>query len=299
MSVIDMRDNLEVGEGFEEQTFSEKLIHLIKRQPLGTIGAVIVIILITVSVFAPWITPVDPTDNDWDNMLVPPGSEYWVGTDQFGRDILTRLIYGARTALFVGLIAAFSGATTGLVLGVASAYFGGTFDLLFQRFIDVFMAFPAIIMALAIVSIFGNELYYVILAITLPNIPDCARIVRSNALQIREIPYVDAARALGFNHVRIIFRHMVPNVMAPYLIIMTSAIGGAILSEASLSYLGMGVQEPVPAWGLMLQGGAEEYVESAFWVAFFPGFAIALTVFGFNMFGDAVRDILDPRLRQE
>ena len=299
MSVADMRDNLEVVEGFEAQTFFEKLIHLIKRQPLGTIGAVIVIVLITVSIFAPWITPVDPTDNDWDNMLVPPGSEFWVGTDQFGRDILTRLIYGARTALFVGLIAAFSGATTGLVLGVASAYFSGTFDLLFQRFIDIFMAFPAIIMALAIVSIFGNELYYVILAITLPNIPDCARIVRSNALQIRTIPYVDAARALGFSHVRIIFRHMVPNVMAPYLIIMTSAIGGAILAEASLSYLGMGVQEPVPAWGLMLQGGAEEYVESAFWVAFFPGFAIALTVFGFNMFGDAVRDILDPRLRRE
>jgi len=232
-------------------------------------------------------------------MPVPPGADYWVGTDQFGRDILTRLIYGARTALFVGLVAAFCGATTGLVLGVASAYFSGTFDLLFMRFIDVFMAFPAIIMALAIVSIFGNELYYVILAITLPNIPDCARIVRSNALQIRAIPYVDAARALGFNHMRIIFRHMLPNVMAPYLIIMTSAIGGAILSEASLSYLGMGVQEPVPAWGLMLQGGAEEYVESAFWVAFFPGFSIALTVFGFNMFGDAVRDILDPRLRRE
>ena len=299
MAVTNVSDHIEVEEEFLPQTFFEKLIHLIKRQPLGTIGAIIVLILITLSVFAPWITPVDPTDNDWDNMLVPPGADYWVGTDQFGRDILTRLIYGARTALFVGLVAAFCGATTGLVLGVASAYFSGTFDLLFMRFIDVFMAFPAIIMALAIVSIFGNELYYVILAITLPNIPDCARIVRSNALQIRAIPYVDAARALGFNHMRIIFRHMLPNVMAPYLIIMTSALGVAILSEASLSYLGMGVQEPVPAWGLMLQGGAEEYVESAFWVAFFPGFSIALTVFGFNMFGDAVRDILDPRLRRE
>jgi len=300
MSVADVSSGLEqVDKGFKEQTTLEKILHLMKRQPLGVVGGVIVITLLVLAIFAPWITPVDPTDNNFEAMLVPPGAEYWVGTDQFGRDILTRLIYGARTALFVGLVAAFSGATTGLVLGVASAYFGGTFDLLFQRFIDVFMAFPAIIMALAIVSIFGNELYFVILAITLPNIPDCARIVRSNALQIRAIPYVDAARALGFSHVRIILRHMLPNVMAPYLIIMTSAIGGAILSEASLSYLGMGVQEPVPAWGLMLQGGAEEYVESAFWVAFFPGFAIALTVFGFNMFGDAVRDVLDPRLRQQ
>ena len=181
-------------------------------------------------------------------MLVPPGWDYWLGTDQFGRDILTRLVYVARTALFVGLVSAFLGATTGLVLGVASVCFGGTFYLLSMRFIDVFMAFPVIIMALAIVSIFGSDLHFVILAITLPIIPDCARNVRSNALQIRAIPYVDAARALGFTQVRIILRHMLPNVMAPVLIIMTSAIGGAILLEASLSFLGMGGQEPTPAW---------------------------------------------------
>ena len=181
-------------------------------------------------------------------MLVPPGWDYWLGTDQFGRDILTRLVYVARTALFVGLVSAFLGATTGLVLGVASVCFGGTFYLLSMRFIDVFMAFPVIIMALAIVSIFGSDLHFVILAITVPIIPDCARNVRSNALQIRAIPYVDAARALGFTQVRIILRHMLPNVMAPVLIIMTSAIGGAILLEASLSFLGMGGQEPMPAW---------------------------------------------------
>ena len=190
-------------------------------------------------------------------MLVPPGWDYWLGTDQFGRDILTRLVYVARTALFVGLVSAFLGATTGLVLGVASVCFGGTFYLLSMRFIDVFlsmrfidvfMAFPVIIMALAIVSIFGSDLHFVILAITLPIIPDCARNVRSNALQIRAIPYVDAARALGFTQVRIILQHMLPNVMAPVLIIMTSASGGAILLEASLSFLGMGGQEPMPAW---------------------------------------------------
>ena len=181
-------------------------------------------------------------------MLVPPGWDYWLGTDQFGRDILTRLVKVARTAFFVGLVSAFLGATTGLVLGVASVCFSGTFYLLSMRFIDVFMAFPVIIMALAIVSIFGSDLHFVILAITLPIIPDCARNVRSNALQIRAIPYVDAARALGFTQVRIISRHILPNVMAPVLIIMTSAIGGAILLEASLSFLGMGGQEPTPAW---------------------------------------------------
>ena len=244
----------------DRRTTVEKILHLVRRQPLGAVGAVIVLTLIVMALLAPWITPFDPVENRFTDMLVPPGSEYWPGTDQFGRDILTRLISGARTALFVGLVCAFLGATTGLVLGVASAYFGGTFDLLFMRFIDVFVAFPVIIMALAIVSIFGSDLHFVILAITLPIIPDCARIVRSNALQIRAIPYVDAARALGFTHVRIILRHMLPNVMAPYLIIMTSAIGGAILLEASLSYLGMSVQEPTAAWGLMLQGGAEEYI---------------------------------------
>ena len=299
MSTIEISSNVESLDATDGRSAIEKLWHLMQRQPLGAVGAIIVFTLIVLSILAPWVTPYDPVENRFTDMLVPPGWDYWLGTDQFGRDILTRLIYGARTALFVGLVSAFLGATTGLVLGVASAYFGGTFDLLFMRFIDVFMAFPVIIMALAIVSIFGSDLHFVILAITLPIIPDCARIVRSNALQLRAIPYGDAARALGFTHVRIILRHMLPNVMAPYLIIMTSAIGGAILLEASLSFLGMGVQEPTPAWGLMLQGGAEEYIESAFWVAFFPGFAIALTVFGFNMFGDAVRDVLDPRLRRQ
>ena len=191
----------------------------------------------------------------------------------------------------------FFGSTLGLILGVTSAYFGGRFDLLFQRFMDIFMAFPLIIMALAVVSIFGTGTQNVIIAITIPFIPQCARVVRSNALAIREIPYVDAARALGFGHARIILRHMVPNVMAPFLILFTAFVGQAILLEASLSYLGMGVQEPTPAWGLMLQGGAEEYAESAPWVAIWPGVAISLAVFGFNLFGDAMRDTLDPKLR--
>ena len=220
-----------------------------------------------------------------------------MGTDAFGRDILTRIIYGARTALFVGFTAAFVGATGGLILGVASAYFGGRFDIICQRLVDIVMAFPLIVLALAVVATLGASTVNVIIAITIPFIPQCARVVRSSALAIREIPYVDAARALGYSHMRIIMKHMIPNVMAPYLIMLTTFVGQAILLEASLSYLGMGVQEPTPAWGLMLQGGAEEFAESAPWVPIFPGLAITLAVFGFNLFGDGLRDVLDPRLR--
>jgi peptide/nickel transport system permease protein len=272
---------------------------LLRRQTLAAFGALLVAVLVLTALLADFIVPYNAEIISFEDMLRPPDSAHLLGTDQFGRDLLSRLIYGARTALFIGCIAAGTGASIGLVLGVASAYLGGRIDLIIQRVIDVFIAFPTIIIALSIVSVFGSELRHVILAICLPFIPDAARIVRSSALAIREIPYVDAARALGFSHTRIILRHMVPNVMAPFLIILTANIGQAILLEASLSYLGLGVQEPTPAWGLMLQGGAEEYAESAPWVAVFPGLAIALAVFGFNLFGDGVRDALDPKLRSE
>tara|TARA_R110002074_G_scaffold72420_7_gene166891 strand:- start:720 stop:1610 length:891 start_codon:yes stop_codon:yes gene_type:complete len=270
-----------------------------RRQPLGAVSGVMLIVIILVAVFADVVAPYDPVLNDFANMLTPPGQEYLLGTDQFGRDVLSRIIYGAQTALFIGFTAAFFGSFLGLILGVTSAYLGGWFDMIFQRIMDVFMAFPSIIIALAIVATFGSGTQNVILAITIPMIPNCARVVRSSALQIREIPYVDAARSLGFGHIRIVMRHMTPNVMAPYLIMFTSFLGQAILAEASLSYLGLGVQEPTPAWGLMLQGGAEEYAESAIWIAIFPGLAITLAVFAFNIFGDAVRDTLDPRLRSQ
>jgi peptide/nickel transport system permease protein len=270
-----------------------------RRQPLGAVSAAVLVLIILVAMFADVVAPHDPELNDFASMLTAPNAEFWLGTDQFGRDVFTRIIYGAQTALFVGFTAAFFGSTIGLVLGVTSAYLGGVFDLVFQRIMDVFMAFPSIIIALAIVATFGSGTHNVILAITIPMIPNCARVVRSSALQIREIPYVDAARSLGYSHVRIVMRHMAPNVMAPYLIMFTSFLGQAILAEASLSYLGLGVQEPTPAWGLMLQGGAEEYAESAIWVAIFPGLAITLAVFAFNLFGDAVRDTLDPRLRSQ
>ena len=291
------------GEEIEEPAASKpwlvSLFDLIRQQPLGAAGAFIVIIMVFLAVFANLVAPFDPVVNDYGSMHIPPDGTHWLGTDQFGRDVLSRLIYGARTALVVGFVSAFIGATAGLVLGVSSAYFGGLFDLIFQRVMDVFMAFPLIILALAVVSIFGTGVENLIIAITIPFIPRCARVVRSSALSIREIPYVDAARALGFSHRRIILRHMVPNVMAPYLIMITAFVGQAILLEASLTFLGLGVQEPIPAWGLMLQGGAEEYAESAPWMAIFPGLAISLAVFGFNLFGDALRDVLDPKLRSQ
>ena len=292
---------IEVTTGIEKpearKSWLTVMVGLIRRQPLGAAGLGIVILMVLMAVFADFITVFDPELNAFEDMLLPPGAPFYLGTDQFGRDILTRIIYGSRTALFVGLIAASVGAVLGLVLGVASAYFGGRFDLLVQRVMDVFMAFPLIIMALAIVSVLGNGIENVVIAITIPFIPQFARVVRSSALAIREIPYVDAARALGFTHSRIILRHMVPNVMAPFLIMFSTFVGHAILLEASLSYLGLGVNEPTAAWGLMLQGGAEEYAESAPWMAIWPGVAISLAVFGFNLFGDALREVLDPKLR--
>jgi len=275
----------------------KRLVEFCRKQPLGAAGAGVVLVMVFMAVFADYITHFDPVANDLANMLTPPNETYIVGTDQFGRDAFTRIVYGARTALLVGFTSAFFGATFGLVLGVASAYFGGRFDLLFQRVMDVIMAFPLIILALAVVATLGTGVQNVIVAITIPFIARCARVVRSNALAIREIPYIDAARALGFGHARIILRHMAPNVMAPYLIILTASLGQAILLEAALSYLGLGVQEPTPSWGLMLQGGAEEFATTAPWIAIWPGVAISLAVFGFNLFGDAVRDALDPKLR--
>jgi peptide/nickel transport system permease protein len=274
------------------------VLNFLRRQPVGTIGIVLVVLFGLAGIFADWIAPYNPTANDFGAMTEPPSWAHWLGTDQLGRDLLSRILFGARTAFIVGLTSAVVGGFSGLVLGVASAYFGGYIDLWLQRVLDIVMSFPLIIMALAVVSIFGTGVQNVIIAITIPMIPRCSRVVRSSALAIREVPYVDAARALGYGHTRIILRHMVPNVMAPFLVIITAAVGQAILAEAALSYLGLGVQEPVPAWGLMLQGGAEEYATTAPWIAIFPGLAIMLTVFGINLFGDSLRDVLDPKLRE-
>jgi peptide/nickel transport system permease protein len=270
-----------------------------RRRPLGAIGAFVVLLNIVVGVTANVISPYDPLATDYGAMLARPSLAHWLGTDAFGRDVLSRIIYGSRTAMIVGFACAVFGATAGAIIGVASAYFGGKVDLLIQRVMDIFLAFPLIILALAVVAILGTGMTNVILAITIPMIPRAALVTRSSALAIREMPYVDAARAAGFRHVRIILRHMLPNVMAPYLIMLTAFLGQAILLEASLSFLGLGVSEPTAAWGLMLRGAAVQFAETAPWMAIFPGLAISLAVFAFNLFGDSLRDALDPRLRTQ
>lgn len=270
-----------------------------RRRPLGAIGAAVILIMFAAAVFAPLIAPYDPVQVDFAAMLSPPSAEHWLGTDSFGRDVLSRLIYGSQTALIVGFGASLLGATIGALIGVASAYFGGRIDLVLQRIMDILLSFPLIILALALVAILGNSIPNLIVAIMVPMIPRCALVIRSSALSIREMPYVDAARAAGFGHSRIILRHMLPNVMASYLVMLTAFLGQAILLEASLSFLGLGVQEPLPAWGLMLRGAAVEFAETAPWMAIFPGVAISLAVFAFNLFGDSLRDALDPRLRTQ
>jgi peptide/nickel transport system permease protein len=251
----------------------------IRQRPLGAVGAAIIFLTAFLALAAGWVAPYDPLLNDYAAMLGAPNAAHWLGTDAFGRDVLSRLIFGSRTALTVGLGASLIGTIVGSLIGVSSAYFGGRVDLVVQRVMDVFFAFPVIILALAVVAILGTGAGNVILAIATPMVPRCARVVRSSALSVREMPYVDAARASGFGHGRIILRHMLPNVMAPILI--------------------LGVQEPTAAWGLMLRGAAVEFAETAPWMAIFPGLAISLAVFGFNLFGDSLRDALDPRLRTQ
>src|SRR5436190_440684 len=269
----------------------------VRRRPLGAIGGFVVVLMLVTAAGAGVLAPYDPVTVDFGAMLARPSAAHWLGTDAFGRDVLSRLIYGSRTALLVGFGAALIGATGGAILGVGSAFFGGKVDLYLQRLMDIFLCFPLIILALALVAILGNSLPNLIVAITIPMIPRCALVIRSSALAIREMPYVDAARAAGFSNARIILRHMLPNVMAPYLIMATAFMGQAILLEASLSFLGLGVAEPTAAWGLMLKGAAVDFAETAPWLALFPGLAISLAVFAFNLFGDSLRDALDPKLR--
>lgn len=277
--------------------WSAAVVKFARQRPLGAVGGALIVVMGAVAGLAALLAPYDPLTTDYAAMLAPPSAQHWLGTDAFGRDVLSRIIYGSRTALLVGFGASVLGATLGAVVGAASAYFGGRVDLFVQRIMDVFLSFPLIILALAVVVILGTGALNVTLAIMVPMIPRCALVVRSSALAIREMPYVEAARAAGFGHARIIFRHMLPNVMAPYLIMLTAFLGQAILLEASLSFLGLGVQEPTAAWGLMLRGAAVEFAEAAPWMALFPGFAISLGVFAFSLFGDSLRDALDPKLR--
>jgi peptide/nickel transport system permease protein len=275
----------------------QRVIRFCRQRPLGAIGGLIFLIMVFTALTADWIAPYKPLVNDYKAMLSPPSMHHFMGTDAHGRDVFSRIIYGSRTALLVGFSSSFCGTMLGAIIGVICAYFGGKTDVIVQRFMEILLSFPLIVMALAMMAVLGTGILNVIVAITIPMVPRSAQVIRSCALSIRNMPYVDAARACGFGHIRIMFRHILPNVAAPFLILVTAYLGGAILTEASLSFLGVGVAEPTAAWGLMLKGAAVTFAESAPWMAIFPGLAISAAVFAFNIFGDSLRDELDPKLR--
>jgi peptide/nickel transport system permease protein len=273
-----------------------------RQQPLGAVSFVIIVAMMFAGIFSNLVAPNDPLDIDFSAILTPPSAAHWFGTDAYGRDILSRIIFGSRTALVIGFTSSFLGSVIGAILGIASAYFGGKIDAWIQRVMDILLAFPIIVLALVVVAslrsgiVFGIDINLIV-AIAIPIIPRVCRVVRAAALTIRVMPYIDAARAAGYSDRRIIFRHMAPNVVAPFLIMFTAFIAQAILLEASLSFLGLGVTEPTPAWGLMLSGNAADFYREAPWMILFPGAAISLAVFAFNLFGDALRDYLDPRFK--
>ncbi|MBI3936463.1 MAG: ABC transporter permease [Betaproteobacteria bacterium] len=278
------------------------VLQFIVHQPLGAAGLAVIIVMMVCAALAPWVAPYDPLAVDYGAMLMGPSAAHWLGTDSFGRDVASRIIHGARTALAIGFVASLWGSTVGAIIGVVSAYFGGKIDLVIQRIMDVLLSFPIIVLAITVVAVLGKYIVLgidvnLIIAIGLPMVPKVARVVRSSALAIRELPYVDAARAAGYSHMRIIFRHILPNVVAPYLIMLTAFVAQAILAEASLSFLGLGVTEPTPSWGLMLSGAAADFYQQAPWMIVFPGIAISLAVFAFNLFGDSLRDWLDPKIK--
>ncbi len=268
-----------------------------RQKPLGAIGGVILTVLVIMAVFAPLVARnVSPTKTSLREAAVAPNASHWLGTDIKGRDQWSRIVYGARISLRVGLLSVAFGSAVGALLGMTSAYIGGRFDLLVQRLIDMLQAFPALILAMIVVTVLGRSINNLIVAIAIVLIPNACRVIRGAAFSVKANLYVEAARVLGAGDLRIVLRHILPNVVPPFLIIASLAIGSTIITEASLSFLGLGVQPPTPSWGSMLQD-AQNDLTRAPWLAIFPGIAISLVVFGANMFGDALRDVLDPRLR--
>jgi peptide/nickel transport system permease protein len=274
-------------------------VRFARRKPLGALGSLIVLGMLVVAIFAPWIAPYNPEAfiEGGSARLQPPSLRFPMGTDNLGRDILSRVIYGARLSLLVALVSTFCGTGIGAMIALLTAYWGGTWDLMAQRFMDILWAFPSLVIAMVIVAVLGRSTTNVIIAIAIVVIPSAARVVRSAVLVVKETEYVQAAQAVGASQWRIMLRYIAPNCMAPYLVIATASLGGAIITEASLSFLGLGIPPPAPSWGRDLFGSAQKFAELAPWMPIMPGIAMSLTVYGFNLFGDAIRDILDPRLR--
>lgn len=269
---------------------------LIRRHPIGAIGATIIVFVVIVAVFAPYISPYDPTAQKGKRLL-PPSQEYLLGTDELGRDILSRIIFGSRVSLYVGMIAVSLALVIGVPIGVMAGFLGGQFDNLVMRLIDIILAFPALVLAIVIAGLLGPSITNAMLAIGIVYSPNFARIARGSVLSVKEEMYIEAARLVGCTPARIITRHILPNIMAPLIVLTTLNMSTAILTEAGLSFLGLGTQPPNPSWGIMLSQG-RPYMELAPGVAVFPGLAIAFTVLAFNFLGDGLRDALDPRLRE-
>ena len=266
------------------------------RKPLGAVGTTIAILLIVLAIFADFIAPGNPSRTSA-NVVKSPGGDAWLGTDDLGRDVYTRIVHGSRISLRVGFVAVGIGVTLGFLIGLGSAYFGGVADLIVQRIMDAILAFPGLVLVLAIVTVLEPSINNVIVALSFGLIPRSARTIRSQALSIKETDYVLAARASGARPWRIILRHMAPNCFATYIVFATFSLGFAIIAEASLSFLGLGVPPNVPSWGGMLNGASSVGVDVAPWLGVFPGLALAIIVFSWNLMGDALRDELDPRLR--
>jgi peptide/nickel transport system permease protein len=269
----------------------------VTRKPLGAAGGALMVLMVMCAVFAEPLATHDPIATDAAHTLAPPGVEHFLGSDHLGRDIYSRIIYGARISLVVGVMSTLLGSVLGGIIGLLSAYFGGKTDLISQRVLDILQGLPLLVLALVMSAALGPAVHNVIIAISVPIIPRAARVIRASVLSIREMQYVEAARALGLRHLRIAFGHILPNTIGPFIVLTTAQLGSAVLVEATLSFLGLGVPEPYPSWGRMLSVSAAEYAQKAPWLVIFPGLAISLAVFGSNLLGDALRDTLDPRLR--
>ncbi len=267
------------------------------RYPVGMAGGAIMLLVVLAAVLAGLVSTHDPTRTDAAHTFVPPNAQFWLGTDHLGRDIYSRIIHGARVSLAVGIACSLIGGVAGGAVGLVSGYVGGRADTVIQPTLDIMQGFPLLVLALVMTAALGPSLQTVIVAISVPFIPRIARVVRASVLSIRETSYVEAARALGANRIRVALRHILPNTVAPLIVMSTAQLGSAILVEASLSFLGLGVPEPYPSWGRMLSVSAAEFAQRAPWVVIFPGLAISLVVFASNLLGDSLRDFLDPRLR--
>ena len=272
-------------------------LFLAKRYPLGGVGLAIVAIFVLVAALAPYITSHDPLSTNPAISLAAPSLAHPMGSDFMGRDLFSRVVYGARTSLAVAFGATILGVFFGVLIGLASGYLGGWVDLTAQRIIDMLQALPTLILAMAMAAALGPSITNTIIAIAIPKLPSIARVIRASTLSLREMPFVEAARAMGMSEMRIALRHILPNTLAPLIVLATAGLGSAILVEAALSFLGLGVPEPHPSWGRMLSESAAEYVRTAPWLVIFPGVAITFAVFGTNLLGDALRDLLDPRQR--